>query len=350
MRAHTLLLAACAALLPAPAMAQSADAAARNDLPRPYDTEQDWAKLPPGLAWASVTSVEVSPDGFVFAIHRCFENSCADRSEPAILKFDKDGKFIQSFGAGMFSFPHGSALDQEGNLWVTDLGGSFFTGPKEGEDPGGKIVKFDPNGKVLLVIDRAKLGSSEVIDQPTDLVVTPSGELFVTEGHAPKGRAYRVVHFSKDGAVLGSWGKGGEAPGDFGEPHGIAIDTKGRLYIGDRQNNRVEIFDQTGKFIDQWHQFGRPSGIFVDKHDRLYVADSESSSDGSRNKDPNIRRGIRIGSAETGEVTAFIEDGEANEPRRSGAEGVSVDEAGNVYGAVVGRHMLERHVPKPAAR
>src|SRR5262249_13366753 len=138
----------------------------------------------------------------------------------------------------------------------------------------------------------------------------------------------------------------GSGPGEFSEPHGIAMDSKGRLFVADRENNRIEIFDQSGKFLDQWHQFGRPSGIYIDKHDKLYVADAESSSDPSRNQLSNITRGIRVGSARTGKVEAFIEDAESKEKRHSGAEGVAADEKGNVYGAVVGRKMLERHSPK----
>jgi sugar lactone lactonase YvrE len=124
----------------------------------------------------------------------------------------------------------------------------------------------------------------------------------------------------------------------------MAMDSKGRIYVADRGNNRIQIFDQDGAFLDEWRQFGRPSGIFITKDDTIYVADSESGPDTGAHELPGIKKGIRIGSAKTGVVTAFIEDSESTAPDHSGAEGVGVDAQGNVYGAVVRRQMLERHL------
>jgi hypothetical protein len=129
-------------------------------------------------------------------------------------------------------------------------------------------------------------------------------------------------------------------------PHTIAMDSRGRLFVGDRENNRIEIFDQDGTYLDQWRQFGRPSGIAITSDDTIYVTDSESGPDTSAHEITGIRKGIRIGSAKDGTVTAFIEDAESTAPAHSGAEGVGVDAHGNVYGAVVRRQMLERHVKK----
>jgi sugar lactone lactonase YvrE len=128
------------------------------------------------------------------------------------------------------------------------------------------------------------------------------------------------------------------------EPHTIAMDARGRLFVGDRENNRIQIFDQDGRYLDEWRQFGRPSGIFIANDDTIYVADSESGPDTGAHELAGIRKGIRIGSARDGRVAAFIEDMESTAPDHSGAEGVGADAAGNVYGAVVRRQMLERHV------
>ena len=130
------------------------------------------------------------------------------------------------------------------------------------------------------------------------------------------------------------------------EPHTIAIDSQGRLFVGDRENNRIQIFTQEGEFIDEWRQFGRPSGIFITPEDMIYVADSESGPDTGANELRGIMKGIRVGSAIDGTVLAFIEDVEPLRDDHSGAEGVGVDANGNVYGAVVRRRMLERHVLK----
>jgi DNA-binding beta-propeller fold protein YncE len=132
-------------------------------------------------------------------------------------------------------------------------------------------------------------------------------------------------------------------PGEMSEPHTIAMDSQGRLFVGDRENNRIQIFDQNGRYLAEWRQFGRPSGIFITRDDTIYVADSESGPDTGAHELTGIRKGIRIGSAKTGEVTAFIEDMESTRADHSGAEGVGVDAFGNVYGAVVRRQMLERH-------
>ncbi len=184
-----------------------------------------------------------------------------------------------------------------------------------------------------------------LFDQPTDVAVAPNGDIFVTDSHR-NGTNNRVVKFAPDGRYVTEWGRKGSGPGELSEPHTVAIDSRGRLFVGDRQNNRIQIFDQDGTFIDEWRQFGRPSGIFIAADDTIYVADSESGPDTGAGERPGVRKGIRIGSARDGAVTAFIEDMESTAPDHSGAEGVGVDAAGNVYGAVVRRQMLERHVRK----
>ena len=156
----------------------------------------------------------------------------------------------------------------------------------------------------------------------------------------------RVVKFTRDGTFVKQWGRKGSGRGELSEPHTIAIDSRGRLFVGDRENNRIQIFDQDGTFLDEWRQFGRPSGIFITRDDTIYVADSESGPDTGAGELPGIKKGIRIGSARDGSVTAFIEDMESTRAEHSGAEGVGVDADGNVYGAVVRRQMLERHVKK----
>ncbi len=335
--------AAAAAQAPA-AAPRAGNAAPRNDLPQPYRTTRDWGELPAGMKWPAVTAVEPAPDGSIYVIQRCFENSCAGRSEPPILKYNKDGKLVSTFGQNMFNFPHGATVDREGNLWVTDARG--------GSGKGHQVFKFSPQGKVLMTLGKAGVSGSGsgLFDQPTDVVVAANGDIFVTDSH--RGAAdrpslnNRVVKFTRDGRFVKEWGKKGSGPGEMSEPHTIAMDSRGRLFVGDRENNRILIFDQDGTYLDEWRQFGRPSGIFITADDTIYVADSESGPDTGARELPGIRKGIRIGSARDGSVTAFIEDMESTRDEHSGAEGVGVDAAGNVYGAVVRRQMLERHVRK----
>jgi sugar lactone lactonase YvrE len=299
-------------------------------LPNPYHRSADWARLPAGMKWAAVIGAEPGPDGRIYVLHRCFENSCAGRSEPPLLVFDASGTLLHSWGAGMFTFPHGFHVDREGNVWVTDA--------RADAGKGHQVFKFSPDGRVLMTLGKAGVAGDPPagFTEPTDVAVASNGDIFVTEGHgAPSNR---VSRFSKDGAFIKSWGKTGSGPGELNAPHTIALDSQGRIFVGDRNNNRIQIFSQDGRFIDEWKQFSRPSGIYITKDDTIYVADSESWGPDN----PGWRKGIRIGSAKDGSVRYFIEDVESTTIEHSGAEGVGVDAAGNIYGAVVRRRMLER--------
>ena len=338
MRRSQWLLAAAASILVFGADA-APSSAPRNDLPQPYRTTRDWGELPAGVKWAAVTAIEPAPDGTIFVVHRCFANSCTGRSEAPILKYNAQGKLLASWGQGMFNFPHGATVDAQGNFWVTDARGD--------NGKGHQVFKFDPNGKVLMTLGKAGVSGSgpDTFDQPTDVVVAPNGDIFVADSHR-NGKNNRIVKFDRTGKHLKEWGKKGSGPGEISEPHTIALDSRGRLFVGDRENNRIQIFDQDGKLLDTWRQFGRPSGIYISKDDTLYVADSESGPDTGAHELMGIKKGIRIGSAKDGSVSAFIEDMESTTADHSGAEGLGVEAQGNVYGAVVRRQMLERHVKK----
>ncbi|MDP6537029.1 MAG: peptidyl-alpha-hydroxyglycine alpha-amidating lyase family protein [Gammaproteobacteria bacterium] len=311
-----------------------------NDLPRPYVTQRDWGELPANTAaWAAVTAVEPSPDGqFIYVIHRCFENSCEGRPESPILKYDYSGKLLDDFGAGLFIFPHGATVDTQGNLWVTDA--------RSNGEIGHQVFKFSPDGEILMTLGQRGVGGSgpNLLHNPNDVVIDPSdGDIFVADSHRG-GLNNRIVHFTAEGSYIKEWGSKGSASGEISEPHSIAMDSRRRLFVGDRENNRIQIFTQQGEFIDEWRQFGRPSGIFITPDDTIYVADSESGPDTGAGELMGIMKGIRVGSAVDGSVTNFIEDMEPLRDDHSGAEGVGVDKDGNVYGAVVRRRMLERHV------
>jgi sugar lactone lactonase YvrE len=175
---------------------------------------------------------------------------------------------------------------------------------------------------------------------PNDVVTAPNGDIFVSEGHGAGNN--RILKFDRTGKFIKEWGKLGTGPGEFDQPHALAIDSHNRLLVGDRNNNRVQIFDLDGNFIGQLHQFSRPSGIWVTKDDILYVADSESESV-SRNHD-GWKRGIRWGSLKDGKIIGFIPDPVDHATGTSAAEGVAVDAAGNIYGAEVGPKDLMKYV------
>ena len=151
------------------------------------------------------------------------------------------------------------------------------------------------------------------------------------------------MKFSKDGNYLKEWGGGGSNPGQFRGLHAIAIGPDQRLYVADRSNNRIQIFDQEGQFLQQWFQFGRPSGIAFDREGRIYVSDSESDDF----QNPGFEMGIRVGEFETGWVTAFIlyPWGDPRDPRGgTGAEFVAVDLEGNIYGGEPRPRNIQKYV------
>ncbi len=312
---------------------------AQNNAPNSYRTVQGvWGKLPAGRTWGSTSAVYPARDGSgnIWVGERCGQNSCVDRDDvDSVLLFDSSGELLASFGAGMIVWPHGMHVDSDNNVWVTDARG-------EGSK-GHQVLKFSPDGEVLMRLGRAGVAGDgpDTFNQPSDVLVAPNGDIFVADGHG-RGGNNRIVKFSSDGRFIKSFGETGAGPGQFSDPHALAMDSQGRLFVGDRNNRRVQIFDQEGEFIAYWTQFGRPSGVFIDEIDMIYVADSESNS----RSNPGYKRGIRIGSAKDGWVTTFIPDPvtDADTAGTSGAEGVAVDARGNIYGAEVGPEDLKKYV------
>jgi len=324
-------LAACALAATAPqrVYAQAADP---NAAPNPYKMDPAWAKLPDLRKFGAAIKVQVDhSDGkSIWVFDRCGTNDCGDSMVPPIQKFDASGKFVRAFGAGMFNQPHGFYVDKDGNVWVAD------ERAKNGK--GAVVVKFSPEGQVLMTI--GKPGSPgngpSMLDGPSGVVVAPNGDIYVADGHGGAGND-RIVKFDKTGKFILAWGKHGKAPGEFDTPHGIALDSQGRVFVADRANNRVQVFDPNGKFIAEWKQFGRPSDVAIDKSDTIYVADSQSTPANN----PGFKQGIRIGSAKDGKVTSFIPEAA---DIAAAPEGVGVDDAGNVYGGWTAKQTVRRFV------
>jgi DNA-binding beta-propeller fold protein YncE len=362
-----------------------------NDLPNPYQTVEGFFKMPEGRTWGATSAVDISPDGkIVWVAERCGANTCWDAAAGAtspsavVLKFDQaSGKLLASFGAGMFIFPHGIHVDREGNVWVTD-GNDNLPRRRPGQPAdaplpaapakviGHQVYKFSPEGKLLLTLGKAggnqpgQPADPASFFQPNDVITYPNGDILVAEGHG--GANARLIKFDRSGKFLMEFGKRGAGPeGEFDQPHGLAFDSKGRLFVADRSNNRIQILDaQSLKTLDTWYQFSRLSGIAIDpKTDTLYGADSES---GSVNPPHGAwKRGIRIGSARDGKVQYFIPDpsGEGvtfamvdGKPRLTkadgtagpggtlAAEGVAFDSQGNIYGAEVGPRKVQKYIKK----
>ncbi len=268
-----------------------------------YEKVEGWAKLPAGMEWGQVISVDMAPDGTIWAFHR---------AEPPILRFDADGNLIQSFGEGLFVRPHGFHIDRDGFIWATDQLG------RDGR--GHQVFKFNQDGEVLLTLGTKGIGGEgpDTFNGPTDVAIGANGDIFVTDGHFNN----RVVKFSEDGSFIQAWGSKGTAPGQFDLPHTIAIDSQGRVFVGDRSNARIQIFDPNGTFLEQWDQFGRVSGILITPDDTIYVADYQQ------------HQALLIGSTKDGSIHTRIES--------VIAEGIAIDRMGNVYAAEVAGRILTK--------
>jgi DNA-binding beta-propeller fold protein YncE len=335
-----LALTAASLLLSGPVQTQEVQPV--NGLPNPYETIRNWGVLPDGRTWGSTAGVDIDPDGkTIWALDRCGSNSCAGSNVSVVNRFDPSGKFIRGFGGGMFIFPHGMHVDREGNVWVTDGRAATPEELKKFPDAKGKghtVVKFSPEGKVLLTLGKPGVAGTEpgLLDEPNDVVVAANGDIFVGDGHsgqnlkAPPGTNARIVKFDRTGKFIKSWGKLGSAPGEFRTPHALVIDQRNRLIVADRGNVRLQLFDLEGKFLEEWKQFSRVSGMYI-RDDVLYAIDSESSAANH----PGWRKGLRIGSARDGKVMFFIPPHMTDTAEGAMGEGVAVDANGDVYGAEV---------------
>ena len=291
-----------------------------------YRKVDNWPQLPANVELASVIGILPDGQGNLWMLHR---------SEPPIIKLDSEGKMVQGFGHGMFVHAHGFCMDVDGNLWAGDSGAPFpDTVGMEGR--GLQFFKFSQDGTLLMTLGKAgvsKMGPDTFV-APTACVVAPNGDIIIADGHIPRAANQedgdRLLRFSKDGKFIRAYGKTGSGPGEFRDPHALAFDSQGRLFVADRQNSRLQIFDENMNFIAQWKQFGRPSGLAILKDDTLVTMDSESGRalswlDGER-PNPGFTTGVRIGSAKDGSVSVHFEG--------SRSEVVAADVMGNVYTGV----------------
>ncbi|HVZ27768.1 MAG TPA: peptidyl-alpha-hydroxyglycine alpha-amidating lyase family protein [Rhizomicrobium sp.] len=347
-----------------------------SNLPNPYRLVDGWPTLPAtmkgpqGHKWGEVIRVHLAPDGNIWVFQRCFNDkpagdaTCVGRGDtnPPILEFSPEGKLLKSFGVGLFAHPHGFTVDKDGNIWTTDtnddetiLGMSAKNAA--GVTMGQEVLKISPEGKVLMTIGKEGVAGNGPyeFDRPTGVAVASNGDIFVADGHGGnKLKSARIVKYAPDGKFIKSWGKLGSEPGNFREPHDIYVGgSKGYVYVADRQNNRIQVFDQEGTFIAAWKQFGQPSSVYVDDHDNIFVGSVflDPKANGRQNvtarSDGPNNRGIVVADAITGKLKYFIPDpGDLSKMTDTGtsASGVAEDAQGNIYAADVGENNLRKYV------
>ena len=196
--------------------------------------------IPAGMVTGAPASVAFDKNGHLWVLYR--------GAQP-FMEFDAEGKFIRAFGEGLFVRPHGLKFDNDGNMWATDVDGHV-------------VYKMSPRGQLLL-----KLGTSGQpgrINEPNDVVVGTNGDVFVAQGHTPGPNGDpRVVKFDRNGNFIKSWGGKGKGPGQFQVAHGIALDANGRLWVADRENQRIQIFDQDGNYVREMKYAGLPCSLQI---------------------------------------------------------------------------------------
>ena len=311
-------------------------------LPNPAPSVMsNWGELPSGREWGSTAGIDIDQtDGHVWAYERCGTGSlgssgCDTNLVDPIFKFDRNtGEVLANFGAGLFVTPHGIHADSDGNVWVTDFAGN------QAGTKGHQVFKFSPTGEVLMTLGTAgRPGSGpNQLNQPSDVITAPDGSIFVADGHnggndgtPPEGSTGRILKYTADGTFIKEWGQIGTLHGEFRQPHALAFDAQGRLFVADRGNHRIEIFDQEGNYLDSFYTFGRISGLYITEDQKLYAIDSTSSP----TRHLNWANGVRIGTVHEDWVNEFIPAHPADDRPYQGAagEGVAVDGDGNVYAA-----------------
>ena len=226
--------------------------------PAPYHLVEQWAQLPPGMTkWGPATGVDVDAHDNVYVFQR-------DDTRP-ILAFDRDGKFLRSWGQGLIKTAHFLRVDGAGNIWVTDRGHL-------------QAFQFSAEGKLLMTLGQKDVAgdneSQVAFNGMADVAVARNGDIFVADGEGPN---TRVAKFSRDGKFVMWWGGKGTGPGQFDVPHSIAVDAEDRVYVADRANNRIQIFSAEGTFLKQWTNFGTPWGLFI-RNGMIYVVDGTANN------------------------------------------------------------------------
>ncbi len=224
-----------------------------------YQQVDNWG-LPAGGVWGVISAVGVDAKDNVFAFKRADPGQTSGSLNSRIMVFDSSGKLLRSWGDNFVLSAHGLRLDNNGFVWITDKTGD-------------QVFKFSPDGDLLMTLGKkgvaGDMDSRDAFNGPTDVAVAKNGDIFVSDGESSNAR---VVKFSKDGTFIKSWGTRGSGPGQLRDPHSIALDSAGHVYVANRGNKRIEVFDSDGKYLNQLPQFGAPACIYISKDDTLYVS------------------------------------------------------------------------------
>lgn len=303
-----------------------------------YELAKGWEQIPDGWGHGDVTSIVTDKSDRVYVFNR---------SEHPVMIYERDGTFVGSWGEGIFTHPHGMSITREGHIYCAD-------------DKDNTVRKFTLEGELLQTLGKLneptdsgyegpgpsgiasiKWGSGP-FNRPTQVSQAPNGDLYITDGY---GNA-RVHRFTADGELIQSWGEPGMKPGEFNLPHDVWAHTDGRVYVIDRENDRVQVFSQTGEFIDQWADLSRPQGIFIDEEDNVYVSEGASKEGAmtlsARRMTKTCPAQVTIRDLNGKELSRFGADDALADTGFAAAHGICVDSHGDIYVGCVAETVLSR--------
>jgi DNA-binding beta-propeller fold protein YncE len=294
-----------------------------------YEADANWPQRPAGVAWGAMPGVAVDALDQVWLF---------TRAEPPVQVYTAAGKFVRSWGQGQIGISHLLRFDARGNVWLTDV--KFHV-----------VRQFTPTGTLLRTLGTAGVSGEDATHfyKPTDVAITPAGDTYVSDGYGNN----RVVQFDAEGKFVRTWGKLGTGPGEFSTPHSIVVDSHGRLYVADRNNARIQVFDRQGQFLAQWRNLIVPWTLTITKDDQIWVAGSSPmpwrDSDvylSCPPKDPIIMRFDTSGKVQQLWTLPPVRNAKASAGEVDWLHGLGVDSQGNLYvGDIIGKRAqkLVRH-------
>jgi DNA-binding beta-propeller fold protein YncE len=214
-----------------------------------YQVVPEFFEYPADWVTGEASGVALNSRGHIFLFQR---------AKPMLSEFDESGRYLRSLGEGLFDHPHGLRIDSQDNIWTTD-------------DTNHTVLKLSPAGKVLLVLGRRNNGGEAdwLFNKPADVAVTDSGDIYVADGYGNS----RIVKFDRSGNFIRAWGRYGSGAGEFILPHSVVVDRAGRVYVADRENARIQIFDSDGRFLTQWTGIGYPYGLQITLDQHVWMVD-----------------------------------------------------------------------------
>jgi peptidylamidoglycolate lyase len=301
-----------------------------SDKKATYVVDPTWPAKPRNFGWGAMPGIAVDRQDNVWIF---------TRGKPPVQVYDSTGKFVQAWTSEKILIPHHIRVDHEGHIWVTDVGSHT-------------VQKYTADGKLLLMIGTpGEAGCDEThFNKPTDMTILANGDVFVSDGYGNR----RIVHLDSKGKFIKAWGEEGTGPGQFALPHSIAADSRGRIYVADRDNARVQIFNTDGKLLDMWDELMTPWGLYVINDDELWICGSSRFASETEKgwivTPPGDQIMVKLDP--DGKVLLRVElPKDAEPPRESGSvdwvHGISLDSQGNIYvGDIMGERVQKFRLKK----